>query len=308
MRFSSTELSTLNKFDLIQVLQEGQTTISRAEQIQLEYNQVIDQINAVNAQSQVIANGNPKKKSVIVAAISGALGFILSKAAIIAVFIAAIVTAAFLFIDKRAFASKHQEEAKAYENRMLPPLEEKQQQLQQAAASLVNSDSYSNISQLLPEEYQSSETVHALLSLLQTNRASTLGEAINFYEDQQHRARMENIEMQKLQAAQIAAQAQVRSADAQERSATAQMSTAKSMKSMVKEQRRTTDAINSASRGLSSQRQVQAVSSSESSRGMVTCRSCKKKIDRHAQVCPYCGRDTDYSSTISGIFSRKLGL
>ena len=128
-----------------------------------------------------------------------------------------------------------------------------------------------------------------MISLLQSRRATTLAEAINTYEDEMHKRRLEDMEMQKVAAAQTAANAQVRAADAQQRSALAQEKSAKAMQASVAEQKKAIRELGAAARDLSFQQSSSGGGGKESTKGTVTCIFCRKRISNKASVCPYCG-------------------
>ena len=118
------------------------------------------------------------------------------------------VPAVICLVDKLLFSSKYKTKAEAYLEEALPPLEEKKRKLENGLNAIVDSDRYYNYKLLLPEKYSDYNTILELISLLQSRRALTLADAINAYEDEMHRKKIENMEQQKVLAAQAAAAAQ----------------------------------------------------------------------------------------------------
>lgn len=118
---------------------------------------------------------------------------------------------------------------------------------QDMLTAISSSEELSNLLRFLPEQYFEQETIRYLLGLFRTRRANTLAEALNAYEMEAHNRRMEAMEMQKVQAAQVSAAANVSAANAQWKQADILKQHAKDMKqgmrNLTAEQSRTTAAM-----------------------------------------------------------------
>lgn len=309
MRISREESYALTRPQLITTLREGSKAIAGIEQLMLKSAQIDNEINNAQAQYSAILNGFSNRTLLIIFIVSGVLLWILSKSFLLGLVVGAALTLGAKFGYQKLFANQLKAKADAFAEQNIAPLNQQKATVEKNTQLLADTDAFYNVVQLLPAEYLSSEATTSMVSLLETNRAGTLGEAINFYEEYLHRQRMEDYEQQKLEAAREATQAQIRIAQLQEQAIREQRQNARAMQNkmdtMISEQRRTTLAAEDAANEARLQRRLGAQVQKSAAGGSgktVKCRNCKQPINPRALQCPYCGKSTDYSSTFGGIF------
>lgn len=286
-------MDALTRGQLVDVFQRGQQTLMKAAQAYEGVNQCAEKEKAVQEQYVYISRGSQKLKGIIIGGVSFVLLWIILHSFFDGLIFAALLTVVALFADRKIFAQKYLEKAEAYRQSTLPAILDKKKQFEARYNELCAADDVYNLKQLLPKEYFKIDAINAVTSILQTRRANTLGEALNVYEDQVHRKKLEEMEMQKVQAAQQAAMAQQRAAYAQEQSAEAQKRSAKAVEQSVREQSVAVNNMNMAIRDLNnSQRAMQSKSRASSGGGakMVKCGYCgAAKIA--GTTCPHCGHE-----------------
>ena len=284
MRFTDEQLDSLNRTQLIIVLQDCYQMLSRAVQVHGELKKVNGEIESIQKKLNAM-NSDLSSKKIVIGVIAVLFVGLFTKSMLIALMLGVALTALILYLDQKVLRLKRQEKAEEYRQRELPPLQNQKQQLEEEYAWISASDSWYNAQRLLPEKYLSLEAIEALISSLQTRRARSLSEAFDAYENQLYRQRIEEIEKQKLQVAQEAAAAQAEAARAQKRAAEAQAHAAS-----VKEE--------SAKRMAEQQRQVQrqAVEKAPKTQKMKECSYCKMRIPMNASVCPYCRNECTFGS------------
>ncbi len=292
MRYTDEQLDALTRGQLVDVLQKGQQSLVLAAQAYDGVNQCTEKEKAVQERYVYISHGSQRKKGVVIGVVSFILLWIILHSFFDGLIFAALLTVVVLFADRKIFAQKYLEKAEAYRQSTLPAILDKKNQFQARYNEMCSTDDVINLRQLLPKEYFKLDAINAVTSILQTRRANTLGEALNVYEDQLHRKKLEEMEMQKVQAAQEAAMAQQRAAYAQEQSAEAQKRSAKAVEKSAREQSMAVNNMNMAIRDLNnSQRAMQSQSRASSGGGgakMVKCGYCgAAKIA--GTTCPHCG-------------------
>lgn len=295
MRWSDKQIDRMDRTQVMAALNLSKKVIMNLKIYDAKIKAIDDEISKVES----AYNSKISKPFTIFAIIAGIVMYILfrklSGAAIVAFLMAAIMIGVFYLIDKFTFRKKRILKADEYKNSILPGLLELKQKENDNLNQYCSSDDVFNASLFLPKEYFNENAIDSLLSLLQSRRANSLAEAINTYEIQQHQKRIEEMEQQKVLAAQAAAQAQQRAALAQERSASAQESTAKSMKEAAAAQKL------SAQQLANSARTSVVVSQSASQKGsrQQVCHYCGQSISIHAKICPYCQRTATNRRTLS---------
>ncbi len=137
------------------------------------------------------------------------------------------------------------EEAKQYHLEHVWPLEKQRREIKSEFQAQVNWDEVNWASNALSEEYVDYSILSSFISYLQSGRADNLKEAINLYEEEQHRNRMENMQRATLDAAErtansaeSAAKSAASTARAAAVSARANIESAANLRSIRKNMRR----------------------------------------------------------------------
>ena len=245
--------------------------------------------------------GNFTWYALIIGIVSYIILLNLTKAGIIALIMTAVVVFGFKIIYNKFFSKNRVQQAEEYKKVAMPPALAKKKNAEEMFQKYCSSDEVYNVSMFLPHEYLNQEAISNLISVLQSRRANTLTDAINIYETQLHQKRIEEMEHQKLVAAQMSAQANQRAAIAQEE-------TAKSMKKSAEAQERSAQAMKDVSLNM---KNVQAAASNSAqktsnNRKQMRCFHCKSLIDRKAYVCPHCGKPTSNNGSFSQLIHEKL--
>lgn len=125
-----------------------------------------------------------------------------------AVTLVVICLATYFVVDITYLSKNRKARAAEFYNQSFPALTDEKAAAEAELIEIQNSDDTYNANLLLPDEYISIEKVQSLLDLLNQRRARTISEAIILYEQMVHQEKLENIELERLKAAQEAAEAQ----------------------------------------------------------------------------------------------------
>ena len=293
MRWSDSQISALDKEGQILALNYAQNCISLIEQQQqivANINQNIEELNKKTAKMRtgVFVYFLPL---ILVFFMFGGLILVGSK---VTFFLMFLVIAGYGTVDTIMCFPIRNQKAELYFKTNYPPLAMAKTSAEANYMSLCNSDEFYNTQLLLPDSYLSPHKIQALIDLLRQRRAHTISDAMVAYEAMEHQRRIETIELEKLRAAQEAANAQKRAARAAE-------STAKATRKMAEEQKRQNGKMIAALRESQRQEVVQQKQSSRRRSGNV-CYKCKMEIPAKAKVCPYCrsGLERSHMETLFG--------
>lgn len=125
------------------------------------------------------------------ASAEGMIGMIV--AVIMALIALGLIYSAYSALTKDSRMAK----ANAYYSSQIGSLEKAEKAHNQKVKAFYNKTDVAGMLDFLPEKYRSSGTISCLIKLFSERRADTLKEAINLYEDEEHKERVE--EMQKAQ-------------------------------------------------------------------------------------------------------------
>ncbi len=190
---------------------------------------------------------------------------------------------AYIAADKVYLSKMRQNKAADFYSTNVPPLLQGKAAAEADINALCNSDDAYNARALLPDQYLSSDRVQVLMNLLYQRRARNISEAMMMYENMQHQQRLENIERERLKAAQDAAEAQRRAADAARNTEQLTRQMAREQKEQAKQLKRQQEQI-----AYNAARANSAPAEKKSKRRTKRCPSCKMEIDHEAYMCPYC--------------------
>lgn len=123
--------------------------------------------------------------------VDGIIGMI--AAVVIALIVLGLIYSAYSALTKDSRAAK----ANAYYNLQIDSLEKAEKAQSQKVEAFYKETDVAEVLSFLPEKYCSSGTISYLIKLFNEQRTDTLKEAINLYEDEVHKQRVE--EMQKAQ-------------------------------------------------------------------------------------------------------------
>lgn len=122
-------------------------------------------------------------------------------AAIVAVVVALIASVIICYAYSACTMDSRETEANAYYDTQIERLEEAEETYRQEVEAFYKKTDVAAALNFLPVKYRSSGTIAYLIKLFDERRADTLKEAINLYEDEVHKQRVE--EMQKAQLQEI---------------------------------------------------------------------------------------------------------
>lgn len=97
-------------------------------------------------------------------------------------------------IDTVTLEPKRKLKAQMYIENNMPPIEQKLAELSEEKDAIWGTDAASRMLELIPEDYRSPNAVQYFLKAIQNQRADTLKEAINLFEEYRHQQRMENLQ------------------------------------------------------------------------------------------------------------------
>jgi len=214
MDWRNTALTDLSRNDLISALEEMLTIFSRVWERLPEHSELLTQLKKEKEKLEKIPDSYPFWITLVSVplgiALSVPISFKLeastgvhSLAGAVAIFFASFfVIRSFL----KGFASQERKDKMRnwYFNKYVAPLVEKSNTFKQELEELGGED-FKRAKSLLPEQYTNRKAIKSFISYLKVGRADSLKEAINLFEEEQHREKLED-------AQQFAAYASARSA------------------------------------------------------------------------------------------------
>lgn len=290
MKWTDEMIDSFSRTDTINALAIARQVLGEFNELQGRLNAVETSIQATETKASSIKKGN----YVIYAIVGGIILYFILRAITHSGIIAFLITAIFIWVgkvvDNKVFANKREQQAEEYRQNSLPPLYQQKTNEEKNIRQFNSSEAVSNVVYFLPQQYLDVQVVEQLISLLQSRRASSLAEAINAYETLKHQQRIEQMQMQQVQAAQAAAQAQ-------QQAANAQVESAGYLKKATKEQIRATRELTGAAQDMSSaahdmksaaSRLSSANKSSGGSVQQYACPNCGNYVAPTSSKCPHC--------------------
>lgn len=285
MKWTDRQLDALDREGQISALRYAYNCASKLEGSRQKINGINQQINTVNKTAQDMQSGlNRTQKTAVTVLLFLVFCVMLSfgKALITVIVLCGVYTV----VDKRKLAPARAQRAEQYLQANYPPLASAKQAAEAEYAAVYNSDEGYNARLLLPDEYLSTGRIQSLIDILNRRRARSISEAMTICENMEHQQRIENMEREKLKAAQESAEAQRRAAAAAERTERQTRDMAREQKRMAQEQQRQVqEAARDAAREAASRQSTQATPSMKNTK---TCFSCHMQIPKKAERCPYC--------------------
>lgn len=280
MKWTEKQIDAFDRTEQVDALNAILGFLKRLEEKKEKVHIANQQIDKFNQKVEQMRRGISIKKLLIIAivamvAASFVVGF--NAASILVV----ILLVTYIIIDKVRFSKNRNEKASQFYNENFPALLQQKTRAEAEYNTLCQSDDAYNARLLLPDDYLSSDRVQILMNLLRQRRARSISEAMMLYENIEHQKRLENIEQEKLKAAQEAAKAQ-------KKAAIAAQNTEKLTRQMAEKQKKQ---ARQPQQIIYTSPQTSTASSAKKSKDLKPCPVCKMEISRKAAVCPYCHED-----------------
>lgn len=215
MRLTEQMIDRLGREDLIAAVRNAENCVVTLENQQAAYQEVTKRLKDIKERKESIEKGCWWWPIVIgVFGFTFTITFLGDGNALLAVLLLA-ATCALIYGSRQKYKRQKKDRMKAarkYYSENYPAVQEDEQRIKQEVQDFICSDEYNNAVLLIPPDYFDQYSIREIGRILENRRARTLSEAINTYESDLHRQRLEA-------AAERTAEAQERTANASEEQA-----------------------------------------------------------------------------------------
>lgn len=182
----------MERLELLKNLDSSRNIITAISKEQQKLESINSQIDEVNKKIEQIKG-------------YGVGCFVVMAAVVIAVFIhfiLCILVIALSFIaDAKYFTPKREQKAELYYNKSMPQLLQNKSAVEEELKKLYSSKEAKDMMEFIPDKYQSVHAANFIYEAVDNQRADTLKEALNLYEEDSHRTRMETMQKEQIETA-----------------------------------------------------------------------------------------------------------